>query len=130
MGENKVYSNETHDGQNCETEVVGAVEDDCDEEVEVARLPALRHPCGLGRGRRRTAAAAQLAGYRAEDGAETDNFNFSAARLKTDTHTHKLPRTFMFGNSISIYLDIMYTLSRSLSISNRSCMRRYIDVDI
>ena len=72
----------------------------------------------------------QLAGYRAEDGAETDNFNFSAARLKTDTHTHKLPRTFMFGNSISIYLYIMYTLSRSLSISNRSCMRRYIDVDI
>ena len=64
VGENKVYSNETHDGQDCETEVVGAVEDDCDEEVEVARLPALRHPCGLGRGKRRTAAAAQLAGCR------------------------------------------------------------------
>ena len=47
VGENKVYSNETHNGQDCETEVVGAVEDDRDEEVEVARLPALRHRCGL-----------------------------------------------------------------------------------
>ena len=98
----------------------------------MARLPALRHPCGLGRGRRRTAAAAQLAGYRAEDGAETDNFNFSAARLKTDTHTHKLPRTFMFGNSISIYLDIMYRIHylEVYLFLSRSCMRRYIDVDI
>ena len=47
VGENKVYSNETHNGQDCETEVVGAVEDDRDEEVEVARLPALLHRCGL-----------------------------------------------------------------------------------
>ena len=62
----------------------------------------MEHNTALVRTRAREAPDCRscAAGGMTEDGAETDNFNFSAARLKTDTHTHKLPRTFMFGNSI------------------------------